>query len=77
MSKASTCRSPCTFSVYGEWTKKGGIGVDRTRQAGRPHAALGRRGLRQLIKAKNADVYLYTRETTQEYPELLRDRRDR
>jgi len=61
---------PQYFTAYGEWTKKGGlVRLDR----GRPPAktllwddALFSR----LIKAKNKEVYLYTRETYKDYPDF-------
>jgi len=60
---------PVYFSAYGEWTKKGGIArVDK----GKPPATQllwDDAAFSQLLKAKKADVYLYTRETYKDYPD--------
>ena len=60
---------PVYFTAYGEWTKKSGIvRVDK----GKPPA---KRLLWEdatfssLLKAKKADVYLYTKETHKDYPD--------
>jgi dipeptidyl aminopeptidase/acylaminoacyl peptidase len=67
---------PQYFSAYGEWTKKSGIGVIepgkpgiRMLQWGDAHyAATGPGAGPGLMKAKNADVYVFTRETVKEAP---------
>lgn len=59
---------PVYVSAYGEWTKKGGIGVIDPGKAGIRMLHWDDAAYMQLLKAKRADVYLYTRETTQEYP---------
>ena len=62
---------PIYIEAYGEWTKKGGASAWSNRASlGNPDAALGRRPLCQtlVVKAKHADVFLYTRETTQDFP---------
>jgi len=53
---------------YGEWTKKDGIGVIDPGKAGVRMLSWDDANYTTLLKAKNADVYLYTRETTQDYP---------
>jgi len=56
------------IAAYGEWTKKGGIArLDK----GKPGAKmlLWDDALFSLTKAKNADVYLYTRQTPKDYPD--------
>jgi dipeptidyl aminopeptidase/acylaminoacyl peptidase len=55
-------------SVYGEWTKKGGIGLIEPGKPGVQMLQWGDAEYSQLIKAKSADIYLYTRENTVEYP---------
>jgi dipeptidyl aminopeptidase/acylaminoacyl peptidase len=57
------------WAVYGEWTKKGGIArIDK----GKPGAKLllwDNAVFSRLIKAKNADVFLYTKETFKDFPD--------
>ena len=62
--------APIYVGAYGEWTKKGGIGVIEPGRPGVRMLQWGDAGYNQLIKAKKADVYLYTRENTQEYPDF-------
>jgi dienelactone hydrolase len=60
---------PVYFGVYGEKTKKGGVAVV---EKGKPQARmlLWEDALfSRLIKAKKADVYLYTQETYKDYPD--------
>ena len=59
---------PVYVSVYGEWTKKGGIGLIEPGKSGVRMLQWGDAEYTQLIKAKSADVYLYTRENTTDYP---------
>jgi dipeptidyl aminopeptidase/acylaminoacyl peptidase len=59
---------PMYVSAYGEWTKKSGIGIIEPGKAGVRMLQWGDAAYSQLLKAKNADTYLYTRETVQEYP---------
>jgi dipeptidyl aminopeptidase/acylaminoacyl peptidase len=54
--------------VYGEWTKKGGIGLIEPGKPGVKMLQWDDAAFPQLIKAKKADTYLYTRETTREFP---------
>lgn len=61
---------PVYVPVYGEWTKKGGIGVIEPGKPGIKMLQWGDATYTQLIKAKKADTFLYTRETTQEYPDF-------
>jgi len=57
------------WAVYGEWTKKGGIArID----SGKPGAKLllwDDAVFSRLIKAKNANVFLYTKETCRNFPD--------
>jgi len=57
------------ISAYGEWTKKAGIGVIPPDKPGVQMLQWGDAAYSQLLKAKKADTYLYTRETTQDYPD--------
>ncbi len=66
---------PVYISAYGEWTKKGGIGLIDPSKPGVQMLQWGDAAYSQLIKAKSADVYLYTRETTTEYPNYLASNR--
>ncbi|MDH4257278.1 MAG: prolyl oligopeptidase family serine peptidase [Candidatus Aminicenantes bacterium] len=59
---------PLYISTYGEWTKKGGVArVDK----GKPGAKilLWDDALFSIMKAKDAEVYLYTRQTHKDYPD--------
>jgi dipeptidyl aminopeptidase/acylaminoacyl peptidase len=67
--KGLDLEKPVYVSVYGEWTKKGGIGrIDK----GRPGVKMlfWDDALYSLRKAKKADVYLYTRQTPKDYPDF-------
>src|SRR5258706_2043652 len=59
---------PMYVSVYGEWTKKDGIGRIEPNKAGVKMLQWDDASFGGLMKAKRADVCAYTRETTQEYP---------
>ena len=60
--RASICRSRSIFAAYGEWTKKAGIA---RLDPGKPGVEDARRwadaSFPRLMKAKNADVFVYTR----------------
>jgi dipeptidyl aminopeptidase/acylaminoacyl peptidase len=59
---------PLYISTYGEWTKKGGVArVDK----GKPGAKvlLWDDALFSITKAKDAEVFLYTRQTYKDYPD--------
>jgi dipeptidyl aminopeptidase/acylaminoacyl peptidase len=59
---------PLYISAYGEWTKKGGVArVDK----GKPGAKmlLWDDASFSIRKAEKADVYLYTRQTHEDYPD--------
>ncbi len=67
--KGLDLEKPLYVSVFGEWTKKGGIGLINK----------GKPGVKMLLwedaafsmrKAKTADVYLYTRQTPKDYPDF-------
>ena len=60
---------PVYIGAYGEWTKKSGIGIIEPAQAGVKMLQWGDARYGTLVKAKNADVYLYTRETVKESPD--------
>ena len=60
--------APFYVSAYGEWTKKGGIGLIEPGKSGVRMLQWGDASYTQLIKAKSADVYIYTRENTSDYP---------
>jgi dipeptidyl aminopeptidase/acylaminoacyl peptidase len=59
---------PIYVNAYGEWTKKAGVGViapgGTVQMLVYDDASYG-----TLMKAKHANVYLYTRETVSEYPD--------
>ena len=60
---------PVYFSAFGEWTKKSGIvRLDK----GKPPVKTllwDDAGFSRLLKAKNTDAYLYTKETYKDYPD--------
>ncbi len=57
------------FRIYGEWTKRGGIArIDKGR-AGAEILHFDDAYYAELLKAKKANVYLYTRETFKDYPD--------
>jgi dienelactone hydrolase len=62
--------APIYVGAYGEWTKKSGIGVIEPGKPGIRMLQWGDAAYNQLIKAKKADTYLYTRETVQESPDF-------
>ena len=55
---------PMYFSAYGEWTKKGGIARIDPGTPGVKMLAWADASYPQLLKAKNADAYVYTRGTS-------------
>ncbi len=61
---------PLYVRAYGEWTKKGGIGVVEPDKAGIRMLHWDDAAYMNLLKAKNADVFAYSRETTQDYPDF-------
>jgi dipeptidyl aminopeptidase/acylaminoacyl peptidase len=60
--------APIYVGAYGEWSKKGGVGVIAPGQAGIQMLHWDDAHYQTMVKAKHADVYLYTRETTQDFP---------
>ncbi len=67
--KAVDLGQPQYFSVYGEWTKKAGFArLDKGRTA--PATLLwDDAGFGGLAKARKADIYVYTRDTSKDYPD--------
>ncbi len=61
--------SPMYVSMYGEWTKKGGIGLIEPGKPGVKVLQWDDAAFSQLIKAKRAATYVYTRETPRDYPD--------
>ena len=61
---------PLYIHSYGEWTKKGGIAVLDSGTSSIRVLHYDDAVYANLIKAKNAPAYFYTRETTQEYPDF-------
>ncbi len=62
---------PLYVSALGEWSKKGGLGIIEPEKPGVHMLHWDDAVYSQVLKAKNADVWLYTRETTQEYPDFF------
>jgi dienelactone hydrolase len=59
---------PLYISVYGEWTKKGGVALI---EKGKPGAKmlLWDDAIFSILKAEDADVFLYTKQTYKDYPD--------
>ena len=64
--------APIYVAAYGEWTKKGGIGVIEPGRPGIQMLHWDDAHYQTMLKAKDAGVYLYTRETTQDFPNFYR-----
>ena len=60
---------PQYFSVYGEWTKKTGIARIEKGRPGASRLLWDDAVFSRLQKARKADVYLYTRETSGRFPD--------
>src|SRR5262249_11758465 len=60
---------PQYFTVYGEWTKKGGIGRLDPGKPGLQMVMWSDALYGRLIKAKGADQFVYTKETALEPPD--------
>ncbi len=56
--------------VYGEWTKKDGIGIIEPGKAGVNRPAFDEASYGGLMKAKKSDVYLHTRQTFKDAPDF-------
>jgi len=66
--KGIDLEKPLYLSAYGEWTKKGGIAVVEKDNPG-AQMLLWDDASFSISKAKNADVYFYTRQTYKDYPD--------
>ncbi len=63
--------APIYLNVYGEWTKKAGIGRIDVGKPGVKMLTWDDAGFGSLMKAKKADIWFYTRETHAEAPNYL------
>lgn len=61
---------PLYVRAYAEWTKKGGIGVIDADKPGVRMLHWDDAAYTNLLKAKDADVFAYSRESTHEYPDF-------
>jgi dipeptidyl aminopeptidase/acylaminoacyl peptidase len=61
---------PVYLGSYGEWTKKAGIARIDNGKPGATVLAWDDAAYNSLIKAKNAEKYFYTRETSDTYPDF-------
>ena len=59
---------PLYVSMYGEWTKKGGLGLLESGKTGINVLLWEDAGFGMPMKARKAGVFLYTRDTNSEYP---------
>jgi dipeptidyl aminopeptidase/acylaminoacyl peptidase len=62
---------PLYFRAYGEWTKKAGIARVNPGKPGVELLTWGDAAFTRLAKAKNADRFVYTRETVAEPPDYF------
>jgi dienelactone hydrolase len=60
---------PLYLDVYSEWTKKDGIGIIEPGKPGVKRVMFDEAAYGGVIKAKKADVYLYTRQTYKDPPD--------
>ncbi|MGQ9578883.1 MAG: prolyl oligopeptidase family serine peptidase [Candidatus Aminicenantales bacterium] len=72
--KGVDLEKPLYISVYGEWTKKGGIArievdVKRWKLTGPKLLLWDDAVFSRLLKAKKAEVYLFTKETYKDFPD--------
>jgi len=68
--KGIDLNKPQHFSVLGEWTKKQGYGVLDPGSPGVKMLIWDDAGFGRLAKAEKADVWIYTRETVMDPPEI-------
>jgi dipeptidyl aminopeptidase/acylaminoacyl peptidase len=61
---------PQYFSAYGEWTKKSGIVRLKNGRAGAEKLLWGDARFGSLMKAGNAAVFFYTKQTYKDYPDF-------
>lgn len=61
---------PLYLDVYGEWTKKDGIGIIQPGKPGVNRVMWDDAFYGPVLKAKNADVFLYTRQTYKDPPDF-------
>jgi dipeptidyl aminopeptidase/acylaminoacyl peptidase len=67
--KAIDLGQPQYFAAYGEWTKKAGIARLEKGKAAPAMLLWDDAGFGGLAKAKKAEVYVYTRDTFNDYPD--------
>lgn len=60
---------PALVNLYGEWTKKDGVGRIEPGTAGVTVLTVGDYRLGRIEKARNVEKYAFTKETNQEYPD--------
>ncbi len=60
---------PVYFQIYGEWTKWGGIARIDNGKPGAKKLLWEKAYFSRLMKAKDSDTYVYTRETDLEFPD--------
>lgn len=61
---------PLYLDAYGEWTKKDGLGIIQPGKPGVNRAMWDDAFYGQVMKAKDADVYLYARQTYKDPPDF-------
>jgi dipeptidyl aminopeptidase/acylaminoacyl peptidase len=68
--KGINLAKPLYVPIYGEWTKKAGIGRLEKGQTGVKVLLWDDAGFGGPAKARKADVYYYTRDTYKDYPDI-------
>jgi dipeptidyl aminopeptidase/acylaminoacyl peptidase len=67
--KGTDLAKPVYVSLHGQWTKKAGFGRIDPGRPGVTRLAWDDAAFGRLLKARDADVFLFTRETYKDYPD--------
>ncbi len=68
--KGIDLQKPVYFQSYGEWTKQGGVVRLEPGKPGVKSLVQGDASFSRVIKAKKSDVFVYSRESAADYPDL-------
>ncbi len=69
--KGIDLEKPMYVLTYGEWTKKAGISLIEKGKPGPKALLWDDAGFGSLLKARKAEIYLYTRETSRDFADWL------
>jgi len=67
--KGADFSQPQYFRCYQEWSKEGGVVRINKGKPGSRRLLWGKAAFSRLVKARDVDLYLYTRETPSDYPD--------